>query len=565
MDLLKLRKQAQEEAREFLEKETEYRMGYIEAEQPHPLTRKLSQTYAASVEDGVKLLLQVDDEMALRAMQTLTTEAYARFADTVRATIANGGRVIFSGCGSSGRLSMRLEQSWRNAIMKLSAQYPKAESALLEKLESVGNVMTGGDYAVIRAAESFEDSTKLGEEQVRELGLCEKDLLVGVTATGETTSILGTAMQALRDDASVYMLICADHRPLVDRMKRARVVYTHPKCSVMFLPCGPMALTGSTRMQSSSFEQFAGAVALEGALHDILIGAGVANAFNGYGWYGEQFKAMTEQLLCQRSVEVIAKVSLEEQAVYEAGGLMTLFADEFLMDVLTDTTERAPTFMTPPFCSADMVGQEQSWAFVKNPTCNTDAAWVQCFLREPNCLDWSAEKYAQLGLNKQQIEKIPDLSNRALKKFMIGNEPMPQRENCAASHALWIDAAAAPDCFYEHAKRYRSHSQLTIEQTGITLAETGMDMFEHLCIKLLLNTVSTGVMARMGRIDGNWMTCLAMSNKKLIDRSARIVSDVCDIPYEQAMEEIFYSRALNEAQGISRSPAQEAIRRLSVQ
>jgi N-acetylmuramic acid 6-phosphate etherase len=78
----------------------------------------------------------------------------------------------------------------------------------------------------------------------------------------------------------------------------------------------------------------------------------------------------------------------------------------------------------------------------------------------------------------------------------------------------------------------------------------------------MLNTLSTGVMARMGRIDGNWMTCLAMSNKKLVDRSARIVSDVCSVPYEQALEEIYYSQALAEAQGLNRSPAQEAIRRL---
>ena len=564
MDLNALRKQAQEEAKDFLENDKEYRMGYIEAEKPHPLTRKLSQTYAASVEDGVRLLLQVDHEMAQRASQTLAGESYKAFADTVRKTISEGGRVIFSGCGSSGRLSMRLEQSWRNAVAKLSHMYPQACAALEDKLDSVGNIMTGGDYAVIRAVESFEDSTKLGEEQARELGLCDKDLLVGVTATGETTSILGTAMQALRDGASVYMLICADHKPLIDKMARARIVYNDPKCSVMFLPCGPMALTGSTRMQSSTFEQLAGCVSLEGALFDILNGCGVDVDFPGYAWYGNQFLAMTEQLLSEKSVALLADTSRLEQKVYEAGGLMTLYADEYLLDVLTDTTERSPTFMTPPFCSADMVGHEQSWAFVKNPTCTTQEAWVSCFLREPNCISWPREKYAQLGLNEKQIQKIPDITSHALKRFIIGCESMPERENSPCSHALWVDAKSAPECFVEQATRYNGCSMMTIEGAGITLAETGMDMFEHLCIKLMLNTVSTGVMARMGRIDGNWMTCLAMSNKKLVDRSARIVSDVCGVPYEVALEEIYYSRALSEAQGINRSAAQEAIRRLGM-
>ena len=62
-----------------------------------------------------------------------------------------------------------------------------------------------------------------------------------------------------------------------------------------------------------------------------------------------------------------------------------------------------------------------------------------------------------------------------------------------------------------------------------------MEIYEHLCLKLMLNTLSTGVMARMGRIHGNWMTCMAISNKKLMDRGARIVSDLCGVPYEQAL------------------------------
>lgn len=564
MNMDKLRERAREDARHFLEHDKEYRMGYIEAEKPHPLTRRLSQTYAESVEEGVRLLLRVDAQMARSAQQVLATAEYCRFADMVRTTLKNGGRVIFSGCGSSGRLSMRLEQSWRNAVAKLSEQYPEARDALEEKLEAVGNIMTGGDYAVIRAAESFEDSTALGEEQARLLGLGAEDLLVGVTATGETTSILGTAMQALRDGASVYMLICADHLPLIDKMVRARVVYTNPACYVMNLPCGPMALTGSTRMQSSTFEQFAAAVALEGALYDILLGCGIEVEYPGYGWYGTQFVAMVDKLLEEKAVRLLADATRKEQAVYEAGGLMTLYADEYMLDVLTDTTERAPTFMTPPFCSSDMVGQEQSWAFAKNPCCDTQEAWVRCFLREPNCIDWPREKYATLGLNDRQIEKIPAIDNAALKKFMIGNEPMPERENGKHTYALWVDAQPAPDAFYQHAKRFASYGELTLDDAGVRLSETGMDMFEHLCIKLMLNTLSTGVMARMGRVAGNWMTCLAMSNKKLIDRSARIVSDVCGISYELALEEIYFSRAIAEEQGLNRSAAQEAILRLGM-
>lgn len=563
VDTTALRQQAREEAKYFLDHEQEYRMSYIEAEKPHPITMQLSQTYKRSVEDGVSLLLQVDEEMSLRAAQTLRSQSYAAFADSVRETLANGGRVIFSGCGSSGRLSMRLEQSWRNAIQKLSIKYPQISEVLRAKLGLVGNIMTGGDYAVIRAVESFEDSTRLGMAQAKAWNLNEKDLLVGVTATGETTSILGTAVQALADGARVYMLICSEPQPLVDKMARARDVYNHPQCRALSLPCGPMALTGSTRMQSSSFEQLAGAVALEGALYDILNSKGIELPFPGYGWYGEHFSDMVRQLLSDRAVSTIAQASRREQKVYEAGGLITLFAEDCLLDVLTDTTERSPTFMTPPFCSADMVDQPQSWAFVKNPGCNTEEAWERCFLRQPNCIDWSTEQYAALGLTEKQISKIPDISRHALKRFMIGCEPMPERENHPSSHAMWIGEGDAPKQFLSCAARYSGSSELTLKAVGIKPQETFMDIFEHLSIKLMLNTLSTGVMACMGKIHGNWMTCLAMSNKKLVDRGARIISQICNLPYEQALEELYFSGALAQAQNIQRSAVQLSIERLS--
>ena len=561
MDKQAFRTQAKLAAADFLENEKEYQMGYVGAEQPHPLTRALSQTYQRSAQEGVRLLFQVDAQMADRAAATLAASEYACFADAVRRTLKEGGKVIFSGCGSSGRLSMNLERSWRSAISKLSSRYPKAAPALADALERVGNIMTGGDYAVIRAAESFEDSTALGKAQARQWHLQAGDLLVGITATGETTSILGTALQALEDGAEVYMLICSDPQPLLHKMERVQAVYRHPNCRVLSLDCGPMALTGSTRMQSSTYEQFAACVALEGALYDLLTACGEAAAFPGYGWYGQQFRNMVCQLLGDEATSLLAKATLTEQNVYEQGGLITLFANDYLLDVLTDTTERAPTFMTPPFCSADMVGQPQSWAFVKNPTCNTQTAWERCFLRSPRCIEWERAFYEQLGLNARQIEKIPDISGKALQRYLIGNEPMPQRENAPHSHALWVDVNAAPADFQNAAASYTAYSSLTVREAAVTLAETFTDMFEHLCLKLMLNVLSTGVMARMGRIHGNWMTCLAMSNKKLVDRSARIIVDQCGIAYETALEELYYAKAAMEAEGVNRSPAQEVIRK----
>lgn len=560
-----LRKLAHDSAVDFLTNDKEFQMGEVRAERPHPLTKTLSQTYAASAEDGVRMLLSVDVQMARRAAALTASPEFAAFADAVRSTLSGGGRVIFSGCGSSGRLSMQLERSWRRAVSDAASKHPEAAAVLADAAERVGNIQTGGDYAVIRAVESFEDSALLGRAQARAWKLTPDDLLIGVTATGETTSVLGTAMQAMEDGAPVYMLICSDPSEVMDKMQRVREVFTHPLCRRLLLPCGPMALTGSTRMQSSTFEQFAGAVALELALDDILHSCGVPSEAHGGGYYGTAFAELTEALASPQTVSLLDEATRREQSVYEAGGLVTLFADEFMLDVLTDTTERAPTFMTPPFRSEDEAGQPLSWAFAKNPCCDTRQAWVRCFLREPRCIEWGRDFYASLGFTEAQIAGIPAIGLSALQKFRIGAEPMPERENSVRSLALWIGRDAPPPAFSEQARRYAGSASLTLRQTGIRFPETRLELFEHIAVKLMLNTLSTGVMARMGRITGNWMTNLAMSNKKLIDRSARIVADQCGVSYARALEENFYSRELLKKCGQSSviSPAQLSIRRLS--
>lgn len=548
-----LRQNAEIKAKDYLENDSQYRMGYITAEQPNPITRNLSKVCSDDPAEGVKLLFSVDRDMAGRAEETLGGDEFRVFADTIRSTIKNGGRVIFSGCGSTGRICMRLESSWREAIDTLS------DEKYSEYKERIGYIQTGGDYAVIRAVESFEDSAPLGRAQAMDWHLTEKDLLVGITATAETTSILGTAAGALEQGAKVYMLVCSDPLPLMEKMERVREIYSHKNCHYLLLPCGPFAVTGSSRMQSSTFEQLCCAAALEGALYDIT---GRTDSFAGYPQMGRAFKELTDQLLSEQAVSAVTSAVLDETEIYKKSGLMTYFADDCLLDVLTDTTERAPTFMTPPFCSTAMVGAEQSWAFVKNPFCSTSEAWTKCFGREPRCMEWEKERYISVGFSDEATEKMPDIGRSALLCFEIGNERDEKREQ-TPSRALWIGREAAPECFTAQTKGYGSVGQLTLRQMGVSFADTYMDIFYHLCIKLTLNALSTATMALMGRITGNWMTCLAMSNKKLIDRSARIVSDVCGVSYETALAENFYSAALCEAKNINRSPAQETIKRLS--
>ena len=244
-------------AQDFLTNETQYRLGFLEAEQPNPKTRHLGQTFLDDPAKGVEMILSVDRDLVQKYAAILKGEGFARFCKLVADTLGRGNRIFLSGCGATGRLCIRLEASWEKAVK---------EKNLPQLSGKVLSVMTGGDYAIIRSLESFEDYSSLGGEQVRRLGIREGDLLIGVTATAETTSILGTAMEALRCGGNVMMVVCTDPVSVTPRLERAKKVFSHPNTDYIYIPCGGMAVTGSTRMQSSTVEQAVIAAALETVL-----------------------------------------------------------------------------------------------------------------------------------------------------------------------------------------------------------------------------------------------------------------------------------------------------------
>ena len=65
-----------------------------------------------------------------------------------------------------------------------------------------------------------------------------------------------------------------------------------------------------------------------------------------------------------------------------------------------------------------------------------------------------------------------------------------------------------------------------------------LGLWRHLAVKLILNTISTATMVRMGRVIGNAMVWLSPSNKKLIDRGSRLISQQTACSYEQACVEL---------------------------
>lgn len=68
----------------------------------------------------------------------------------------------------------------------------------------------------------------------------------------------------------------------------------------------------------------------------------------------------------------------------------------------------------------------------------------------------------------------------------------------------------------------------------VDIPDTPLNLFSHLAVKLTLNNVSTATMGKMGRLTSNWMAHVDASNKKLIDRSTRLVVELAGVDYETA-------------------------------
>ena len=319
----------------FMENETQFHLGFLPTEQSSPLTRNLDREFASGSGNGVRCLQRVDRNVLEMAVRIFRSEAFRKLVETGKETIGSGGKIVFSGCGATGRLSILLECMWRDCC----AEHP----SVARHADQVFSIMTGGDYALVRSVEFFEDYQEFGRRQVRETGMSGNDMLVAITEGGETSSVLGTVDEALRCGSKVFLLFNNPADLLAEHLERSRRAIRNPAVCVLDLSCGPMALAGSTRMQATTSEQLVAGAALELVMCSLLHAPAPD--------YAKAFETLLGEL--EASADAIASYIDFESGVYRNRGKITYFADDYLLDIFTDTTERSPTFMLPPFRKKD--------------------------------------------------------------------------------------------------------------------------------------------------------------------------------------------------------------------
>lgn len=555
------------EAEHFLTRETQFHLGMMPTEQAHPRTRGLAEALQEDCAAGVRLLQSVDRDVAQMAQRVLAGGELEELVGSMTEALESGRRVCFSGCGATGRLSIMLEAIWRKFWQALAERRPEVADVAAEMADRVISIMTGGDYALIRSVEGFEDYVSFGRRQVQEADLSAGDVLVAISEGGETSSVIGTLLEATERGLRGFFVFNNPAEVLASHIERSREAIENPAVTVLDLATGPMAVAGSTRMQATTAELLVVGNALERVVVRMLpkvlepealerLPAQWLSIIDG----GAQFEALLDDLGGPAAVATIAEWTEIEHELYAQGGRITYYSGECMLDIFTDTTERAPTFMLPPFRRSDDTVSPPSWAFVKDPLRPTPEAWHHVLGRAPRCLDWEPELYEALGAAGRIVANPPALGCDDLMSFPIGNETDASRTEVEPNAAMAVllshelrgpRAETWQAAFAPAAEQYATRPAVVIgdETADVDGAErtlhvpcrlisTPLGLWDRLAAKLVLNTVSTATMGRMGRLVSNWMVNVECSNKKLIDRGTRLVAELTGLDYADACVEL---------------------------
>jgi N-acetylmuramic acid 6-phosphate etherase len=238
----------------------------------------------------VRLMNREDLEVAAAVGRELP--AIARAVDAIVTAMRQGGRLIYVGAGSSGRM----------AVLD-AAECPPTFGISRKQMVAL---IAGGRRAVTGAVEGAEDSAENGARDLRRLRLGRKDVVVGIAASGTTPYVLG-AMKFARERGATTIAVMANRDMPLARLAKIAIA----------VGVGAEVLTGSTRLKAGTSQKLvlnmlstAVMVRLGHAYENLMIDAVLTN---------EKLEGRAVRILMEASG---ARVSAAEDALRAAGHSM---------------------------------------------------------------------------------------------------------------------------------------------------------------------------------------------------------------------------------------------------
>ncbi|MFQ3248767.1 MAG: N-acetylmuramic acid 6-phosphate etherase [Glaciecola sp.] len=144
--------------------------------------------------------------------------------------LKDGGRLIYIGAGTSGRLGI------------LDAVECRPTFSVSDNI--VVGLIAGGERALIHAVEGAEDDSNAAQQDLENIQFSNKDMLIGLAASGRTPYVIGALKFANSLNATTACIVCNPQAPLID-------IADIGICANV----GPEVLTGSTRMKSGTAQK----------------------------------------------------------------------------------------------------------------------------------------------------------------------------------------------------------------------------------------------------------------------------------------------------------------------
>ena len=156
--------------------------------------------------------------------------AIENLVDVIVDRMRKGGRLFYIGAGTSGRLGV-LDASECPPTFGVSDDW-------------VIGLIAGGDHALRHAVENAEDDLEQAWKDLEKFHISEKDVLVGIAASGTTPYVIGGVKRARKEGIATGCITCNDGSPLA-----AEVEYP------IEVVVGPEFVTGSTRMKAGTAQK----------------------------------------------------------------------------------------------------------------------------------------------------------------------------------------------------------------------------------------------------------------------------------------------------------------------
>jgi N-acetylmuramic acid 6-phosphate etherase len=187
---------------------------------------RLTRLDTLSTEEIVETMIR-DSRHVVAAVQRAKGRI-AKASKIVASALLGGGRLIFVGAGTSGRLGV-LEAAELPPTFGIEPSVARA-------------VMAGGHAAVVRAKEGVEDDSAEGERVLHDLQPLRKDVVIGISASGITPFVRGALSHARRKGTPVIVITTSRRKSAIAKLADVLIV----------LSVGPELIAGSTRLKAGT-------------------------------------------------------------------------------------------------------------------------------------------------------------------------------------------------------------------------------------------------------------------------------------------------------------------------